>query len=785
MDVTITNAGGRIEIVDLRNDLTNNYDVLKDGLRLFNLGNIVRITFINQSNIEINYDEVELINGATSVFPVSGSDFLNELYIILGDYGTGGGGAGVGTLQQVTDLGNTTDNNIEFTNAGLLFDNGAKFKKGTTDAGLGGAKGIAQICSIDYELKWEAGRLYVMEQNGFTIREVRYTFTQIPNEFDDITKGFVIGSRWVLDNGNVYICSDNTLDNAVWALQTIGGGDMFKSVYDTDNDGNVDKAETVQIVVRNSTGSTLTKGQIVYLSGATGNRPNAVLAQANNVNSKKTIGWVTANIPNNSDGFVAVSGSAHDLNTSAFSAGDLLYLSSTVAGGITSTIPAHPNYEIFIGFCARSHPNQGRIIFKIAEVLEIESLHDVSISSVANNEGLFYESSTQLWKNKTIATALGFTPVTNARTLSGTKSITGGGDLTANRTFELVNDETSPTARKFYSTNGSASKGWRTIEKLDLPSIVSVGSIPYVEREYIGFSGANAIVKVPGSNRIFVANTTTGNVICYDTQTSEALSTTSVTGASGLVFVAQTGQVWAFSGVNVINRFTASTGVSLGSTAVTGLTAGCRGVYDDSSVTGNVYAYNGTTMNVINHSTYARTGVTISAGASNTFELTLVTSGPQAGLLIGTVNTGIFGFNKSTNTLAFAPISGAANNARSIKYIPSINRIVAVAGSRILFYETTTSTTLTLINSLQNTLNANYIDFDETENFLFVIGGFASTNYMKLSIFDLTTLLSIKSMVLTLITDNAVGYIASDKSNKTLYITGNTTNGIINKVIYA
>jgi hypothetical protein len=308
MDVTITNAGGRIEIVDLRNDLTNNYDVLKDGLRLFNLGDIVRITFINRRNIEINYNEVELINGATSILPVSGVDFLNELNILLGDFGAGGGAT---ELNDLTDVLITTVANGEV----LIYDSAL--------------------------------------------------------------------SKWVNTSAS-------------------GGGDMFKSVYDTDNDGNVDKAETVQIIVRNSTGSTLTKGQIVYLSGATGNRPNAVLAQANNVNSKKSIGWVTANIANNSDGFVAVSGSAHDLDTSAFTAGDLLYLSSTVAGGLTNIIPAHPNYEIFIGFCARAHPNFGRIIYKIQEVLEIESLHDVSISSVANNQVLTYESSTSLWKNKQI-----------------------------------------------------------------------------------------------------------------------------------------------------------------------------------------------------------------------------------------------------------------------------------------------------------------------------------------------------------------------------------------------
>jgi hypothetical protein len=93
---------------------------------------------------------------------------------------------GVGTLQEVTDLGNSTTNDIDFiANAGLSFDNGAFFRKGTTDAGNGGAKGTAQICSISYELKWEAGRLYYMEQDGFTIRDVTHNFTAVPQPTDD------------------------------------------------------------------------------------------------------------------------------------------------------------------------------------------------------------------------------------------------------------------------------------------------------------------------------------------------------------------------------------------------------------------------------------------------------------------------------------------------------------------------------------------------------------------------------------------------------------------------
>jgi hypothetical protein len=132
----------------------------------------------------------------------------------------GGGGE---DLQQTTDIGNSTTNDIDFIGtAGLAFDNGARFRKGTTDAGLGGAKGTAQLCSISYELKWEAGRLYYMEQDGFTIRDVTHNFTFVPQPTDDSTKGFVVGSRWSLDDGTVYLCSDATIGAAVWTVVSSG-----------------------------------------------------------------------------------------------------------------------------------------------------------------------------------------------------------------------------------------------------------------------------------------------------------------------------------------------------------------------------------------------------------------------------------------------------------------------------------------------------------------------------------------------------------------------------------
>lgn len=179
-------------------------------------------------------------------------------------------------------------------------------------------------------------------------------------------------------------------------------GDMLKSIYDYDNDGVVDSAERTEIIVRNSTGSTLTKGTVVYLSGATGNRPNALRAQANSeATSSKTFGFVVSDIADNSDGYVACAGTLHDLDTSAFADGVALWLSPSVAGGWTTTVPSEPNHSVFLGYVARSHPTQGRVVILIQNGYELNELHDVVISSPSNGQILRYNSTNAYWENWT------------------------------------------------------------------------------------------------------------------------------------------------------------------------------------------------------------------------------------------------------------------------------------------------------------------------------------------------------------------------------------------------
>lgn len=246
--------------------------------------------------------------------------------------------------------------------------------------------------------------------------------------------------------GNLYLADDGT-----WKVISgaPGVGDMLKATYDVDNDGTVDSAERIEIIVRNSTGTTLTKGTVVYLSGATGNRPNALRSQANSeATSSKTIGIVVADITNNSDGYVAVNGTLHDLDTSAYADGAALWLSPTVAGGYTTTVPSEPNHSVFIGYVARSHPTQGRLVILIQNGYELNELHDVYAPSPTNGDLLQWDSANAYWKNVPVATVVP-TPTLAQVTTAGnttTNAITVGG-VKSTADYELRADNGSANVR--------------------------------------------------------------------------------------------------------------------------------------------------------------------------------------------------------------------------------------------------------------------------------------------------------------------------------------------------
>jgi hypothetical protein len=195
------------------------------------------------------------------------------------------------------------------------------------------------------------------------------------------------------------------------------------------------QAGTLVREVRNVTGATLTKGTVVYINGASGNKPTVAKAIAtSDATSAQTFGLIQADIPNNSNGYLVAFGDLDGLNTSAFAEGVQLYLSATTSGGYTSTKQYAPNHLVYIGVVTRQHVNQGRIEVRIQNGYEMDELHDVAAQTPSNNDGLFYNSTNSLWENKSIATALGYTPANAATTLT-INGVTY--DLSTSRTFTV------------------------------------------------------------------------------------------------------------------------------------------------------------------------------------------------------------------------------------------------------------------------------------------------------------------------------------------------------------
>lgn len=224
----------------------------------------------------------------------------------------------------------------------------------------------------------------------------------------------------------------NQLDYAKFDTTYAGGSTQPGMIAWNDTDGTLEfqlKGGNVtlqigqeQVVrVRNNTGSTLTNGKAVYITGSDGSNLRAAYANASSeTTSSGTIGVTTEDIANGHAGYITTFGLVRDINTTGLTEGAPVWLSAT-NGGLTSTRPAAPNHGVMIGFCLRAHATTGSIFVRVDNGWELDELHNVLITSPSNGQALTYDSATGLWKNSTPASTLNdLTDVTiNSGTLSG------------------------------------------------------------------------------------------------------------------------------------------------------------------------------------------------------------------------------------------------------------------------------------------------------------------------------------------------------------------------------
>ena len=116
--------------------------------------------------------------------------------------------------------------------------------------------------------------------------------------------------------------------------------------------------------VGNTTGVTIPNGTVVGFAGATSNALLVAPYLADGSQpSLYILGVMTHDLPDSGEkGYCTTWGFVRDLNTSAFSPGDVLYASPTTAGALTNVKPTAPNNVIPLAACITSNATTG-IIF--------------------------------------------------------------------------------------------------------------------------------------------------------------------------------------------------------------------------------------------------------------------------------------------------------------------------------------------------------------------------------------------------------------------------------------
>ena len=492
-------------------------------------------------------------------------------------------------------------------------------------------------------------------------------------------------------------------------------------------------------LVRNQSGATMTAGTIVYISGATGNKPLIAKALATgDSTSAQTYGLLQADIANNADGYVVVIGNVGSLDTSALTEGQQLYLSGTTAVAYTTTKPYAPTHLVYIGIVLRSHPVSGIIGVKIQNGYEMDELHNVDAQSPSNNDILSYNTSTSLWEHKQIATTLGYTPI-SLSSLSATSPLSynnGTGAFTIQVATASQNGYLSSTDWSTFNNKQAALGGTGFVK-------ITGSTISYDNSTYYLASNPSAFItlaSLSAGTGISYSNTT-GVISSTITQYTDALARAAISSsATGLTYTSATGVFSLTAGYSIpttakqtewdtayTNRITSltTTGSSGASTLVANTLnvpnytlSGLGGVPTSRTLTINGTAYDLTADRTWTIAAYTLPissssilgGVKVGSGlsinattgildATYSYSLPISTSSVLGGVKIGSGVSVDAGGIISVSTNYQAPLSGTG-------FIKAVGSTISYDNST---YLTTTDASTTYLPLIGGTLSGNLL----------------------------------------------------------------------------
>lgn len=404
---------------------------------------------------------------------------------------------GVGGFD-VTNVGTSQADTFEVINAGAgtnptLTSNAAGDQTSLSgDFSLGGTNLILTQATADYTVTWadpSSARTLTIDDPGanvdFTFRAADLTAGSVP--FSDAN------GNLIQDNANLFWDDTNnrlglggtttpthTLDlrgdfhleeYVDWseiAEPSSPAGDDFRvwaedtqaltTLHAKDSGGfTFQFAQDNILIARNETGSTITEGSPVYISGGNSGFPTIALAKADSRSTLPAVGVAAEDISDLSFGRVMTYGILRGFDTSSFSVGDQVFVSASTGGTLTATEPSAPNVSQRIGIVVTSAVN-GDLEIDTQSIMHGQfTAGSVIFANGSNlltedNANLSYDNGTNTFDAANITE--GGTPVVlETRTLTGGTGIQTIGDLSLDRTV-AVDQSFAPTWTGLHTFNG-------------------------------------------------------------------------------------------------------------------------------------------------------------------------------------------------------------------------------------------------------------------------------------------------------------------------------------------
>lgn len=274
----------------------------------------------------------------------------------------------------------------------------------------------------------------------------------------------------------------------------------------------------------NGSATTMTRGTVVQITGAQGNRIKIDRAKADaEATSNHTFGFVAESIASGAEGYVINSGLIRKLNTvtdsdgNALSAGDTLYLSPLTAGGYTRVKPTAPNHLVIVGFVVRVHASVGEIFVKIDNGYELDELHNVYLPSPAADNSLVYNATNTRWEAGPVLKSGTYTPtltnVTNIAASTATVcqwmrigdvvTVSGSVDIDPTAAGACVLRMSLPVASNFTATSQAGGTfSTTTSGQSDNGSIIANTALDVFELRFNAVNIANATYSFTATYRV-------------------------------------------------------------------------------------------------------------------------------------------------------------------------------------------------------------------------------------------------------------------------------------------